>query len=122
MRISDWSSDVCSSDLVILARLHLGRQELAACGGGDFLYLRIPFGGEIGVIGAALDVHGVNLSSQAPIGGSDDAKIAVGLLADLAGGAKRRGGRIALQHRKDDPRHAPAWGNADAGAKRHATP
>src|SRR3546814_7409630 len=32
MRISDWSSDVCSSDLIRALRLHVGRKARIGCG------------------------------------------------------------------------------------------
>src|SRR3546814_19568867 len=45
MRISDWSSDVCSSDLlVVVARLDAGEARLAA-GHGKLLLHGDPFGG-----------------------------------------------------------------------------
>src|SRR3546814_6911806 len=39
MRISDWSSDVCSSDLLVRARQRQLRQRLGRCGNRTFLFL-----------------------------------------------------------------------------------
>src|SRR3546814_2300809 len=73
MRISDWSSDVCSSDLQALAtarRRHHADAELAAAhfGEGDQVAARRPFGGRIAAAAKAdpllvrsIDVHRIDL-------------------------------------------------------------
>src|SRR3546814_3521697 len=84
MRISDWSSDVCSSDLV-------------AAGDERHLLHRRAAGGLLGVGGLALDVDVVDERAQIGRRRADDADIAIGLFADLARGARRGIGRIALR-------------------------
>src|SRR3546814_16922250 len=67
MRISDWSSDVCSSDLLVSVDGKLGRQGGAAPGGQghnmDHLCLRVEEYDEAAIL-AHLKAHGVRIGES----------------------------------------------------------
>src|SRR3546814_17000255 len=93
MRISDWSSDVCSSDLDELAhgRLDLGAGEA----GAEAVVHPAPAEGDV-VVGGAADVEGVRVV--------EDVLVAVG------------GGVVEDDLVAGGDRHAPQLGGARGGA------
>src|SRR3546814_11333393 len=79
MRISDWSSDVCSSDLLLLAgTLSAGSFGLVLAVGLGFLALGLGIGLVLGPVLGSLALHGL------------------GLLLDLGGGGLRLLAILAL--------------------------
>src|SRR3546814_14516132 len=100
MRIRDWSSDVCSSDLSLLDGHLGGRQD-----GGDALAAADALGGERELLTFALQQRG-GLAGDACAGGAervaerDGAAVEVGLVeiaAQLVGAGQRLGGEGRVQ-------------------------
>src|SRR3546814_4794446 len=59
MRISDWSSDVCSSDLVVEHRLHLVLAVVKGAFEGDIEDVRRQHGGHLAALHLGDATHGV---------------------------------------------------------------
>ena len=106
-------------EAVILAGTDPARENLAGGRGGEFLDGGAAGGGPLGVEGAALDVDRVHARPDPGGSGADQAHIAVGLLADEAGGAKlaRFVGLESVGHCAG--RGEAERGTADQGGRQH---
>src|SRR3546814_1564236 len=97
MRISDWSSDVCSSDLLVIVGAARGQRvgNLAESGLDAFLILRhidvlFDLGDvEIGLIGAGIEDRHADLRPEAPAARS---------ALEQAGQADRKSTRLNSSH------------------------
>src|SRR3546814_1827663 len=97
MRISDWSSDVCSSDLFLAGFGQVVRQQKHAVGTGFLRGLR-AFDGEAG--GAARPGNNGHLVTARVDGRLDDGRVfAAGQRKEFAGaaGGKERRGAVRYQ-------------------------
>src|SRR3546814_2501270 len=79
MRISDWSSDVCSSDLILTGLLEVGRMTRTAVGMGYDVHRLVA--------GKPLWIGGIEIAHSHGLEGHSDADVALHAITDAILGA-----------------------------------